>query len=49
MKIRRSYSVDEDIYSKFLEYAKNNSINISKFIENAMITKLKEEEKSGEK
>jgi len=48
MKIRRSYSIDEEIYKKFLEYVKKNSINISKFIENAMITKLNEE-KSGEK
>lgn len=43
MKIRRSYSIDEEIYKKFLEYVKKNSINISKFIENAMITKLNED------
>ena len=36
MKIRRSYSVDEDVYEKFLAYAKQNSINISQFIQNAM-------------
>ncbi len=48
MKIRRSYSVDEEIYKKFLEYVKKNSINISKFIENAIIAKLKEAE-TGEK
>jgi len=46
MKIRRSYSVDQEIYKNFLEYAKKNSINISKFIENMMIKKLKE--KNGE-
>ena len=36
MKIRRSYSVDEDVYEKFLAYAKQNSINISQFIQNTM-------------
>ena len=46
MKIRRSYSIDEKIYQEFLEYAKRQSINISKFIENSMIKKMKEEKET---
>jgi len=44
MKIRRSYSVDEKIYQQFLDYAKKQSINISKFIENSMIKRIKDAE-----
>ena len=49
MKIRRSYSVDGDVYEKFLDYAKDNSLNISQFIQNAMMTKIGMEKKSAER
>ena len=48
MKIKRSYSVDQEVYKKFLEYVEKNSINISKFIENCFINEMKkEQEKNG--
>lgn len=48
MKIRRSYTVDEKIYEDFLKYAKTNSLNISRWIENCMIKKLDKKEETPE-
>ena len=41
--------MDGDVYEKFLDYAKDNSLNISQFIQNAMMSKMGMEKKSVER
>jgi hypothetical protein len=48
MKIQKTFTIDINIYDKFLEICKEQSINKSLFIENKMIDFIKINEKDND-
>jgi hypothetical protein len=43
MKVQKTFTIDKEIYEKFLKYTKNKSINKSLFVENSMKKLLKKD------